>query len=142
MSLRADCVLHHIAVENQHDMEAMCATLDHNDSVRDEVAGQCYRGIEAVAERYAALWRAFPDFCVVPRRLLEDGDTVVLVADYSGTHLGPYGPYAPTGKKFSVRLVNLIDFRGDKISRETIYVDQASQLRQLGLLPRAENTAK
>jgi steroid delta-isomerase-like uncharacterized protein len=134
-----DCVLQHLAVENQHDMDAMLATLDGEHSVRDEAAGRCYEGKKEVADRYAALWKAFPDFNVFPRRLIEGPNCVVMLADYSGTHLGPYatlylGEFAPTGKKFNVRLVNIIDFNGDKISRETIFIDVASQLKQLGLL--------
>jgi steroid delta-isomerase-like uncharacterized protein len=134
-----DNVLQHLAVENQHDMDAMLATLDGENSVRDEVAGKCYEGNKNVADRYAALWRAFPDFNVFPRRLIEAPNCVVMLADYSGTHRGPYqtlnfGEFAPTGKKFNVKLVNIIDFNGDKISRETIFMDVASQIKQLELL--------
>jgi steroid delta-isomerase-like uncharacterized protein len=134
-----DCVLQHLAVENQHEMDLMLATLDGEDSCRDEAAGRCYVGRKAVADRYGALWKAFPDFNVFPRRLIEAPDCVVMLADYSGTHRGPYptlnfGDFAPTGKSFNVRLVNIIDFNGDKISRETIFMDAASQLKQLGLL--------
>ena len=134
-----DCVLQHLAVENQHDMDAMLATLDGEDSCRDEVAANSYVGRKAVADRYAALWKAFPDFNVFPRRLIEGPDCVVMLADYSGTHRGPYatlnfGEFAPTGKSFNVRLVNIIDFNGDKISRETIFIDAATQLKQLGVL--------
>ncbi|MBV1698091.1 MAG: ester cyclase [Hyphomicrobiales bacterium] len=136
-----DCVLQHLAVENQHDMDAMLATLDGEDSCRDEVAGNNYVGRKAVAERYGALWQAFPDFNVFPRRLIEGPDCVVMLADYSGTHLGPYatlnfGEFPPTGKSFNIRLVNIIDFNGDKIARETIFTDVATQLVQLGVLRR------
>jgi steroid delta-isomerase-like uncharacterized protein len=134
-----DCVLQHLAVENQHDMDAMLATLDGEDSIRDEAAGKCYEGKKYVADRYGALWKAFPDFQVFPRRLIEGQNCVVMLADYSGTHLGSYatlnfGEFAPTGKRFNVRIVNIIDFNGDKISRETIFMDAASQVKQLGLL--------
>jgi steroid delta-isomerase-like uncharacterized protein len=139
MGVLIDCVLQHLAVENQHDMDAMLATLDGENSVRDEVAGKSYEGNKAVAGRYAELWKAFPDFNVFPRRLIEGPNTVVMLADYSGTHLGQYatlnfGEFAPTKKKFNIKLVNIIDFNGDKITRETIFTDVATQLKQLGLL--------
>ena len=139
MGALIDCVLQHLAVENQHDMDAMLATLDGENSIRDEKAGKCYVGNKNVADRYAALWRAFPDFNVFPRRLIEGPSVVVMLADYSGTHRGPYatlnfGDLAPTGKKFNVPLVNIIDFNGDKISRETIFIDVATQIKQLDLL--------
>jgi hypothetical protein len=92
---KIDAVLEHLAVENQHDMEAMLATLDSENPIRDEVAGKNYQGKDEVAGRYAELWIAFPNF--------------------------------------NVRIVNVIDFTGDKILRETIYMDLSSQLRQLDL---------
>lgn len=136
MMSKKDVVLHHVAVENQHDMEAMLATLDSDNPVRDEVAGECYVGVKNVSARYAELWKAFPDFNVFPRRLIEEGSSVVMQADYIGTHKGQYRNFEPTGKSFKLRLVNIIDFNGDKMSRETIFMDLASQLRQLGLLLR------
>ena len=134
MSERINAVLEHVAVENQHDMQAMLATLDGDEPVRDEVCGKCYRGLSQVEQRYAELWKAFPDFTVFPRQLIEEGNTVVMLADYSGTHLGVYGNAQPTNKTFKVRIANFIDFNGNKIVRETIFMDSASQLRQLGLL--------
>lgn len=134
MSERINAVLEHVAVENQHDMKAMLATLDGDEPVRDEVYGKCYQGLSQVEQRYADLWEAFPDFTVFPRQLIEQGDTVVMLADYSGTHLGPYGNAPPTGKAFKVRIANFIGFNGNKIVRETIFMDSASQLRQLDLL--------
>lgn len=134
MSTKIDMVLEHLAVENDHNMEAMLATLHDDNPVRDEVAGMCYEGTDAVAGRYGALWKAFPDFLVVPRRFVEEGNSVVMLADYSGTHRGVYGEFQPTNKSFKVRIVNIIDFVGDKISRETIFMDSRSQLKQLGLI--------
>jgi steroid delta-isomerase-like uncharacterized protein len=135
MTVRINAVLEHVAVENRHDMAAMLATLDGSAPVRDEVAGKCYRGLREVEQRYADLWKAFPDFTVVPRQLIEEGNMVVMLADYSGTHLGTYGNAPPTGKAFKVRIANCIEFNGDKIVSETIFMDSNSQLKQLGLLP-------
>ena len=131
---KADQVRHHAAVENQHDMAAMLATLADDDPVRDEVAGKVYRGVEDVAKRYAELWEAFPDFTVAPTRLTEDADTVVMEADYSGTQKGVFNGRPPTGKSFEVRIVVVFRFRDGKIASETIFLDSASQQRQLGLL--------
>ncbi len=130
---RTDLVREHIETENRHDMDAMLATLADDDPVRDEVAGQCYRGTEQVAGRYAQLWEAFPDFCVTPTELHDSGDVVAMQADYTGTHQGEYLGYAPTGKSFSCRILVLFRFAGENIESETIYLDLAGQLRQLDL---------
>ena len=99
-------VAHHVEVENQHDMEAMLATLVNDNAVRDEVTGKAYRGVEAVAGRYAELWQAFPDFTATITQLIEKDDDVVMAADFTGTHRGAYKGHEPTGRAFNVRLVN------------------------------------
>ena len=40
----------------------------------------------------------------------------------------------PTGKKVTVAVIVVIQFKGEKISDERIYWDQASVLTQIGLL--------
>lgn len=114
-------------------MEAMLATLADDDPVRDEVSGKLYRGRNAVAARYAELWTAFPDFNVNPTLIIEGPDTVMIEAIYSGTHKGPFNGYAPTGRRFESRIVVVFHFNGEKIQSESIYLDLAGQMRQLGL---------
>ena len=41
---------------------------------------------------------------------------------------------APTGKRVEVPLVAIVRFRGGKLAHEHIYWDQASVLKQIGLL--------
>ena len=43
----------------------------------------------------------------------------------------------PTHKKVDIDLVVIVQFRGDKLSCERIYWDQAEVLRQVGLMPSA-----
>jgi steroid delta-isomerase-like uncharacterized protein len=131
---RTELVREHIETENRHDMDAMLATLADDDPVRDEVAGKCYRGTEEVAGRYAQLWKAFPDFRVTPTDLHDSGDAVTMQADYTGTHEGEYLGHPPTGKSFNCRIAVVFRFNGEHIDSETIYLDLAGQLRQLGLL--------
>ncbi|KAI8464343.1 MAG: hypothetical protein J3K34DRAFT_440869 [Monoraphidium minutum] len=42
---------------------------------------------------------------------------------------------APTGRRVSVPFIVVVDFEGDKLKAERIYWDQATVLKQLGLLP-------
>jgi steroid delta-isomerase-like uncharacterized protein len=130
---KIDVVKTHIEVENQHDMEAMLATLVDDDPVREEVAGKTYRGRDAVAGRYRALWDAFPDFTVTPQLFVEDEKTVAMEAIYTGTHRGVFNGYAPRGKSFRLKIVVMFKFEGCQIASESIYLDYAGQLRQLGL---------
>lgn len=134
MGEKSAAVREHIEAENRHDMEAMLATLAGEDPVRDEVAGRVYRGTEDVAWRYAQLWQAFPDFNVTPVELLESDGACTMLADYTGTHKGDYLGFAPTGRRFALRIAVVFRFLDGEIASETIYADLAGQLRQLGLL--------
>lgn len=133
MSAKVEMVKTHIEVENQHDMDAMLATLVDEDPVRDEVAGKLYRGVEEVAGRYQALWDAFPNFKVSPYAFIESDNAVAMQAMYTGTHHGTYNGYEPTGNSFELRIVVIFKFQDGKIESETIFLDYASQLRQLGI---------
>jgi steroid delta-isomerase-like uncharacterized protein len=130
---KVDVVKTHIEVENQHDMDAMLATLVDDDPVREEVAGKTYRGRDAVAGRYRALWDAFPDFTVTPQLLMEDENAVAMEAIYTGTHRGIFNGHPPSGKSFRLKIVVMFKFEGDHIASESIYLDYASQLRQLAI---------
>ncbi|MFL6823736.1 MAG: ketosteroid isomerase-related protein [Xanthobacteraceae bacterium] len=130
---KVDVVKTHIEVENQHDMEAMLATLVDEDPVREEIAGKTFRGRDAVAGRYAALWEAFPDFTVTPQLFVEDENNVAMEAIYTGTHRGVFNGYPATGKSFRLKIVVIFRFDGSRIASESIYLDYASQLRQLGI---------
>ena len=126
----------HFEVENQHDMAAMLATLRDEDPIREEIAGKTYRGQKDVADRYRQLWDAFPDFNVTPTGFTENDTTVVAEAVYTGTHKGTFNGFAPTGRSFKLNIVVVFRFEtstSDKITSESIYLDYASQLRQLGL---------
>jgi steroid delta-isomerase-like uncharacterized protein len=130
---KVDVVRTHIEVENRHDMEAMLATLVDEDPVREEIAGKTYKGRDAVAGRYRALWDAFPDFTVTPQLLVEDENAVAMEAIYTGTHRGVFNGHSPTGNSFRLKIVVMFKFDGDHIASESIYLDYASQLRQLGI---------
>ncbi|KDD11370.1 hypothetical protein L522_1298 [Bordetella bronchiseptica MBORD707] len=133
MTWRVDLIAQHIEVENRHLMDEMLATLADENPVRDEVAGRVYRGKDEVAARYAELWQAFPDFNVRPVRYTEQEGIVVMEAIYTGTHHGAYLGLPGSGKSFNVRLVNVFGFDDERIESETIYIDLAGQLRQLGI---------
>ena len=134
MGRTSTAVREHIDAENRHDMAAMLATLADEDPVRDEVAGCVYRGGAQVSGRYADLWQAFPDFNVTPVELLEGDGVCTMLADYTGTHAGVYLGFAPTGRRFELRIAVVFRFLEGEIASETIYADLAGQLRQLGLL--------
>lgn len=136
MSHKVDIVKTHFTVENEHNMRAMLDTLRDEDPIREEIAGKTYRGREAVEKRYRELWDAFPDFHVDPYAFTENETSVAAEAIYTGTHKGTFNGFAPTGKSFKLKIVVVFHFESPdspKMTSESIYLDSASQLRQLGL---------
>lgn len=137
LSRKIEIVRTHFEVENIHDMDAMLATLRDEDPIREEIAGKTYRGQKDVAARYRELWDAFPDFNVNPVAFTENDRSVAAEAIYTGTHKGVFNGFAPTGKSFKLKIVVVFHFEAPdspKITSESIYLDYASQLRQLGLM--------
>ena len=123
----------HIKAESTHDMEG----------VLDGFTARCFNDIasvpkkfvgpKAVAERYRAHWRGFPDFKVrVKRMLAMADDCFVTENEWRGTHLGPFLGFAPTGKKVRVRALVVWHFKGDKLEGETVFFDVGSILKQIG----------
>ncbi len=134
---KVDIVRTHFEVENIHDVAAMLETLRDEDPIREEIAGKTYIGQKDVADRYIALWKAFPDFNVTPTGFTENEMTVVAEAIYSGTHKGVFNGFQPKGRSFKLPIVVVFRFdspTSSKITSESIYLDYASHLRQLDLM--------
>jgi len=83
--------------------------------------------------------RAFPDGHHELRDVLEDGDTVVVAGDWTGTHTGPLptpaGELPGTGRQVRVSFAALARIHDGRIRRAQVYSDQLAFMAQLGLLP-------
>lgn len=129
---RLEVVRRHMESENELDFATTLSTFEHP---RYELVatGQVYDGPEEVAGYYRSSRAAFPDQRNDDVVLTYGEDTVVAEFDLLGTHLGPLGTLAPTGRSFRCRMCALFVFPpdGDRIVGERVYFDQGSILRQL-----------
>jgi predicted ester cyclase len=125
--------------ENELDFATTMATFEHP---RYELVatGQVYDGPEEVAEYYRTSRAAFPDQRNEDVVLTYAEDAVVAEFDLLGTHLGPLGGLAPTGRTFRCRMCALFLFAtgSDRIVGERVYFDQGTILRQLTAEPRPD----
>ena len=132
---REAVVLEHMDSENRHDFDATMATFAHP---RYELiaTGQVHDGEAEVRAHFAASRGAFPDQRNELRELRHTDDGVLVEFDLLGTHDGPLGPFEPTGKSFCCRMAALFLFEpgGTGIVCERVWFDQATILRQLGLV--------
>ena len=94
--------------------------------------GQEQRGPEAglaVARMFAT---GIPDGRINITNLRSDGDFVTVEFIGTGTHQGDLMGIAPTGKKVSIPVCNVIEVRDGKIYREREYMDIATIMIQVG----------
>lgn len=68
-------------------------------------------GRDATTQAYEKLFTAFPDLGPVPEGIAFGDDVLVAFGQLRGTMDGPWLGLAPTGRSFTVPLVNVVPFR-------------------------------
>jgi predicted ester cyclase len=82
---------------------------------------------------------AFPDNVQTITHLAADGDLIGVFATYEGTHLGPLGPFEPTGKHATFDFAGMFKVEDGKLSELWVTWDNMTILTQLGLLAGGDN---
>ena len=120
----------HIKAESTQDIKALIDGMT-SDCFNDIASvPKPFKGPKRVADRYRAHWAGFPDFKVRVKRVLAVGeDTIVTENEWSGTHLGKFLGYAPTGKRVKVRALVVWHFKGKKLWGETVFFDMEPILK-------------
>jgi predicted ester cyclase len=93
------------------------------------------RGPEPVKGLVAMLHDAFPDHHIAIEDMIAEGDKVVILNTYSGTHEGDFMGIAPTGRRFVQRQVNVMRFAGGKAVEHWGLRDDLGHMQQLGVVP-------
>jgi predicted ester cyclase len=129
-TLREAVVREHMERENAHDFDAVMKTFRHP---RYELIAtdQVHDGEAAVREYFRVSRAAFPDQRNELISLRHADDAVIVELWLLGTHLGPLGALAPTGRAFKSRMTAFFIFEGAGLVCERVYFDSGSILRQL-----------
>ncbi len=91
--------------------------------------GGPHRSPNAVAEKvFGPLVNDIPDLEVAPEELIESGDTVAVIARYTGTG-------KVTGKALDLRVVHVWDVRDGKVTRFRQFVDTVRFLEVVSARP-------
>jgi steroid delta-isomerase-like uncharacterized protein len=113
------------------------------DLFREAVAAECVdhdpapgqaQGPEGYRTFFSAMTKAFPDLKVGLETMLADEDSIGFAYTLSGTHEGPLMGIPPTGKKVSIRGVQISKFRDGKMVERWGSSDELGMLQQLGVL--------
>ena len=119
---------------NSRNFERM-RDLMHSDYTYTGGDGQEQRGPEAgeaIARMFAT---AFPDGRMDVVNIKESGDTVIVEFIGRGTHRGDLMGMAPTGKQVNIPVCDILELRDGKVYREREYMDMATMMIQLGVMP-------
>jgi predicted ester cyclase len=98
-----------------------------NNGVHVGVAGPVGR----IRDRLAG----FPDLTTSIQDMFVCGDKLAVTLIWRGTHTGPYGGVAATGKPVEVRDTAIWHFRDGKVTEILTLQDQFAILKQIGYLP-------
>ena len=129
---REAIVRQHAEAENRRDVEATVATFH---QPRYEVNGTPSDGEQAVRELLQGLMTGFPDFHGDITTLRHADDAVVMEVTITGTHDGEWGGIPPTGRRIEVPVAAIFEFNEDRLQCEKVYMDFATLLTQIGVLP-------
>ncbi len=128
---REAIVNEHADAENRHDVEATIATFH---QPRYEMNGVPSDGEQAVRELLHGLMDAFPDFHA-DGKLRHADDAVIIEGLITGTHDGEWAGIPPTGRRIEVPVAAIFEFDEDRLLCEKVYMDVATLLTQIGVLP-------
>lgn len=92
-------------------------------------------GIAGPKTRIRERLTGFPDLVTSIEEMIAVDDKVVTWLAWRGTHVGPYGGVAATGKRVEVRDTAVWRFEDGKVVEIRTMQDQFAFLRQVGFLP-------
>ena len=108
--------------------EAVAADCVDHDPAPGQVPGP-----EGYRQFFSGLREAFPDLSVAPNTVVADEESLAFAYTMTGTHRGVLMGIAPTGKKVSIRGLQISKFRDGKMVERWGSSDQLGMLQQLGV---------
>jgi predicted ester cyclase len=99
----------------------------------DPAPGQA-AGIEGIVQFWSGFFAAFPDLSIDLESLVADDDSVVVTLTVTGTHSGPLMGIEPTGRRMSVRGIQVGRFEDGMLVERWGSTDQLGMLQQLGIV--------
>lgn len=120
---------------NNKDAEAVYKDCS-SDFVDYGTAGESkpMKNIDSMKTNLKQLFVAFPDFKVENLYAIAQGDTVMVLGDWSGTFKSEYMKIKPTGKSFKLTDVDVYTFNKDgKINSHKSIQSETKILYQLGI---------
>ena len=119
---------------NTHDPERVMTFYAPDYEEIDVAQAEPQIGRDTVRRKLLVYWRAFPDLKFTLDDVVVEGDRLVMVWRWCGTHRGTIMNIPPTGRIVQTRRTSIIDLSNNVIQRATRIWDLAGLLRGMGLL--------
>lgn len=91
--------------------------------------------LEGAKQIFAMIRAGFPDHDAVVEDQIAEGDKVATYKTFTGTHEGEFAGVPPTGKRATIRVIDIVRLRDGKIVEHWNVVDQLGLMQQLGAIP-------
>jgi steroid delta-isomerase-like uncharacterized protein len=92
-------------------------------------------GREAVTWFVSSFRGAVPDLRAEVEDLIAEGDRLAVRSTWSGTHQGDLFGMPATGKRFTMNVIDIVRFEGDRVAEHWGVSDVAGMMQQVGLAP-------
>jgi steroid delta-isomerase-like uncharacterized protein len=123
----------HRAAEDRRDFAAVLTTLTPDCFLEHVSLGLRNVGKEDARRAYEEWFGAFPDLGPIPEGIAFGEDVLVAYGQLHGTMQQAWLGLAPSGRAFTVPLVNIVPFQDGLMRGERIFYDAASYADQLGI---------
>ena len=123
----------HRAAEDARDFPAVMQTLASDCFLEQVSLGLRSEGKDDATRAYEEWFGAFPDLGPIPEGIAFGDDVLVAFGQLHGTMSGPWLGLEPTGRAFTVPLVNMVPFKDGRMHGERILYDAAMFAEQVGL---------
>ena len=91
---------------------------------------------------YEMFYQAIPDARAEVLEVVAEGDKVVVVDRFGGTHRGEFFGHPGTGNRIEWMAIHIYTIRDGKILEDATMTDALAIMEQLGLAPNATKVAK
>lgn len=123
-----------------HDYERFSEVMTKNLIDHDRAEGQA-PGVEGIKQYWRSLGESFPDFKLDVDVFEAEDDYITLAYRLSGTHKGQFMGFAPTGKHFEVRSLQVGRFENGLMVERWGSTDILGILTQLELVDLPQRAA-
>jgi ketosteroid isomerase-like protein len=123
----------HRAAEEARDFPAVMQTLTPDCFLEHVSLGLRSDGRDDATRAYEELFGAFPDLGPIPGGIAFGDDVLVAFGQLHGTMKGSWLSIKPTGREFTIPLVNIVPFKDGLMHGERLFYDAAMFCEEAGL---------